>query len=98
MLPGYQGGFAYNQMGFFQLTVTNIGQAGSDTYDLTSVSNSQDWTVTFYSSDGKTPLADTDQNGTVDTGVLAQGEGARFCCQIAGLHPRWMSVRQWEWR
>ncbi len=82
LLPDYQGGFALNQTGNYHLTVTNIGQAGSDTYDLIFNSSSPDWGVTFYSDDGVTPLTDSDQNGKVDTGPLAPGSGREIVAKL----------------
>ena len=64
------------------MTVTNIGQAGSDTYDLVFNSSSTDWSVTFYSEDGITPLTDSDQNGKVDTGPLAPGSGREIVAKL----------------
>lgn len=54
----------------FQVTVRNTGELGADTYDLAV---SSFWTVGLYAADGFTPLTDTDGNGTVDTGPVAQG-------------------------
>lgn len=54
----------------FHLQVRNTGEFGSDTYDLTSSST---WPVSLYAADGSTPLTDTDSDGVVDTGSLAQG-------------------------
>ena len=54
----------------FKIDVRNTGDLGADTYDLTSVSS---WPVSFYAADGTTPLTDTDSDGTIDTGSVAQG-------------------------
>jgi hypothetical protein len=54
----------------FNLTISNSGTLGTDTYDLTITSN---WSVTFYASNGITPLTDTDTDGVIDTGPLPQG-------------------------
>lgn len=51
------------------LTVTNSGDLGSDTYDLTSSSN---WPLSFRDAFGNL-LTDTDSDGKVDTGPIAQG-------------------------
>ena len=54
----------------FNITISNSGTLGTDTYDLTMTSN---WPVTFYASNGLTPLTDTDADGVIDTGPLPQG-------------------------
>jgi len=54
----------------FNITISNPGNLGTDTYDLTITSN---WPVTFYASNGLTPLTDTDTDGVIDTGPLPQG-------------------------
>ena len=65
------GGFApINGYKDFNITFSNSGTLGTDTYDLTITSN---WPVTFYASNGVTPLTDTDADGVVDTGSIPQG-------------------------
>ena len=54
----------------FTITITNIGNLGTDTYDLTTSST---WPVTFYASNGITPLTDTDADTVIDTGPITQG-------------------------
>lgn len=57
----------------FTNRVQNAGSA-EDTFDITLADVSTipaDWTVTFYKSDGLTPLPDTDGDGTPDTGPIA---------------------------
>ncbi len=54
----------------FNISVQNIGELGSDTYDLIATST---WPVSFYANDGITPLTDTDVSGTIDTGSIAEG-------------------------
>jgi hypothetical protein len=54
----------------FDITISNSGTLGADTYDLTMISN---WPVTFYASDGVTPLRDSDADTVVDTGPILQG-------------------------
>jgi hypothetical protein len=53
----------------FLLTVTNTGDLGADTYDLTTASS---WPVTLYQSDGTTELTDTDADTIIDTGPVPQ--------------------------
>lgn len=52
----------------FILTARNLGELGTDTYDLVS-----DPPISLYAADGTTPLADTNGDGVVDTGPVAQG-------------------------
>lgn len=53
----------------FQLAIRNTGDRGADVFDLTA---SSAWPVAFYRADGSTPLTDTDGDGLVDTGSIAQ--------------------------
>lgn len=53
----------------FQVFIRNTGELGTDTYDLTI---SSAWPVSLYAADGITPLTDTDSDGAVDTGPVAQ--------------------------
>lgn len=69
--PLYQGRFTHpGETVTFQVPIRNTGELGDDTYDL-SVSSS--WPFGLYAADGTTPLTDTDSDGTVDTGSVAQG-------------------------
>jgi hypothetical protein len=69
--PLYQGRFTRaGATESFQVPIRNTGELGADTYDL-SVSSS--WLVSLYAADGTTPLTDTDGDGAVDTGPVAQG-------------------------
>jgi len=69
--PLYQGRFAHvDETVTFEVPIHNTGELGSDTYDLFV---SSPWSVGLYVADGATPLADTDFDGTVDTGSVAQG-------------------------
>jgi len=63
----------------FQVDVRNTGELGADTYDLTTSST---WPVTFYAADGVTPLTDTDSDGTIDTGSLAQGNTVTITAKV----------------
>ncbi len=55
----------------FSLLISNLGDLGPDTFDLTAVSN---WPLTFFDDDGLTPLTDTNEDGNIDTGPMASGE------------------------
>lgn len=69
--PLHQGRFARaGETATFQIPIRNTGELGADTYDITTVST---WPVSLYAADGTTPLTDTDGDGTVDTGSVAQG-------------------------
>jgi len=63
----------------FQVSIRNIGDLGADTYDLFTSSS---WPVSFYAADGTTPLADTDGDGTVDTGSVAQGSTVTITVKV----------------
>ncbi len=58
----------------YPMKVINIGYSGSDIFDLT-YSSPSGWTVSFYESDGATPLGDANTNGKPDTGNLAVSGG-----------------------
>ncbi|MEA3309410.1 MAG: hypothetical protein U9Q70_07855, partial [Chloroflexota bacterium] len=63
----------------FEISVRNNGEFGTDTYDL-SVSSS--WSVDLYAADGTTLLTDTDSDGTVDTGTVAQGSSFTVVAKV----------------
>ena len=56
----------------FQISIRNTGDLGADTYDLTV---SSPWPVSLFAADGVTLLVDTDGDGVVDTGAMAQAQG-----------------------
>jgi hypothetical protein len=69
--PLYQGHFTHaGETPAFQVPIRNTGELGADTYDLTTSST---WPVSLYAADGVTPLTDTDNDGVMDTGAVAQG-------------------------
>ncbi|MBC7228597.1 MAG: hypothetical protein H5T61_15420, partial [Thermoflexales bacterium] len=69
--PRYQGRFTHaGAVETFQVPIRNTGELGGDTYDI---SVSSPWTMSLYGEDGSTTLADTDGDGVVDTGLVAQG-------------------------
>ena len=55
----------------FQLTITNLGDLGEDTYELMLDS---DWHTELCESDSMAPLADSNGDGNIDTGPIPQGE------------------------
>ncbi|HLB69041.1 MAG TPA: hypothetical protein VJN63_11425, partial [Thermoplasmata archaeon] len=61
------------------LLLQNAGTTASDTFDITSFS---DWPITFYDASGTTLLADTDGDGTPDTGNVTIGGIVPIVVQI----------------
>lgn len=69
--PLYQGRFTRaGETAAFQVSIRNNGDLGVDTYDLSVLSA---WPTSLYAADGTTHLTDTDGDGAVDTGPVAQG-------------------------
>ena len=62
----------------YELQINNNGTLGTDTYNLTTTSN---WDLTFKNSGG-IPLTDTNADGIVDTGPLAQGAEFKFVAEV----------------
>jgi len=80
MRPPYQGSFTHaDGAAAFQVSILNTGELGSDTYDITPSSS---WTASLYAADGATPLTDTDGDGTVDTGSVAQGSSSTVVVRV----------------
>ncbi len=78
--PLHQGRFTYaDQTETFEIPIHNTGELGADTYDVTTSST---WPVSLYKADGVTPLSDTDGDGTVDTGSVAQGETTTIVAKV----------------
>lgn len=64
-------GFIYpGEVSRIEMVIRNTGELGSDTYDLILDTS---WAAGLFRADGATPLSDTNGNGIVDTGPLAQG-------------------------
>ena len=81
LYPKTQGAFgAAGAVVQFDQTVRNTGEFGADTFDLTV---SSAWPTTLYQADGSTPLADTDSDGTPDTGPVAQGDSTTIVVKTA---------------
>ncbi len=82
------------------LLIKNIGTSGADTYDLIPPGASA-WTVNYYLSNGSTLLTDTNANGYIDTGPMAQGSSKSILARItlpagasAGYYLNWgLTVR-----
>lgn len=78
--PVHQGRFtAPGETVAFQLSLRNTGELGSDTYDILV---SSAWSVGLYGADGTTLLTDTDGDGTVDTGSLAEGDAVTITAEV----------------
>jgi len=63
----------------FQFPILNTGELGADTYDITVASP---WPATLYHADGTTLLSDTNGNGVVDTGSIAQGQTKNVVVEV----------------
>lgn len=63
----------------FPLYIRNIGDLGTDTFDLLVTSA---WPASLYAADGVTPLTDTDADGAPDTGPLAPGTGVTITVKV----------------
>ena len=64
----------------FTFTAQNQGDLGIDTFDVHLDST---WPISAYAADGVTPLTDTNGNGIMDTGALAQAEIGTFAVRLA---------------
>ena len=74
----------------FTVTVRNIGTSGADTFDVTLSMGPNGWPVAVFSSDGTTPLPDTDSDGIPDTGPLGYRNETRIVAKVsvpAGVVP-----------
>ena len=86
--PLYQGRFTHaGETVAFHVPIRNTGELGSDTYDLPLASG---WSATLYAADGVTPLTDSDSDGTVDTGPVAQGSSTTVI--VKTTTPDWATV------
>lgn len=78
--PPYHGRFtSAGEMAAFQIPIRNTGELGADTYDLTT---SSAWPVSLYAADGTTPLTDSDGDGHLDTGPVAQGNTCNIIVKV----------------
>ncbi len=72
LLPRFQGGFTSGGLARYQTIVFNNGESGSDRYNLQAVSSSPGWQARLLWPDGSA-LRDTNSDGVIDTGLVAQG-------------------------
>jgi len=56
-----------------------LGDLGEDTFELTADAN---WSFAFLAADGTTPLIDSNGDGTIDTGPLAQRETRQIFLEV----------------
>jgi hypothetical protein len=71
IFPQHYGAFFYpGETTTTRIPIRNIGDLGVDTYNITVASS---WLASLTHEDGVTPLTDTDGDGTIDTGPVAQG-------------------------
>ena len=78
--PLHQGHFVHaGETATFEIPIRNTGELGTDTYDVTASST---WPISLYKADGITPLSDTDGDGIMDTGSVAQGATATIIAKI----------------
>lgn len=84
--PLYLGEFAYSQdVDEFTFTLTNNGNLGTDVYDMTATTAplGGGWSVGLFDAGAGTPLSDTDADGVVDSGSLAQGVSKEILVRVS---------------
>lgn len=80
--PPHAGAFAAaGQEVAFRVGIENTGELGADTYEI-DATGAAGWATALYAADGTTPLSDTNSNGHVDTGLLAQGQTIAITVKI----------------
>lgn len=84
--PLYLGEFASSlDVDEFTFTLTNNGDLGADTYDMsaTTAPLGGGWTVALFDAATEVPLSDTDGDGTIDSGSLAQGMSREILVRVS---------------
>lgn len=72
IFPQHYGAFIYpGEMSSTEIPIRNTGELGADTYDL---SLNTSWAAALFHQDGVSPLTDTDGDGVIDSGSVAQAE------------------------
>jgi len=80
--PPHAGAFAAaGQQVAFQVGIENTGELGADTYEIDAF-GAAGWATALYAADGTTPLSDTNGDGHVDTGLLAQRQTGAITIKI----------------
>lgn len=69
---------------------SNPGESATDTFKVTALqtetSNGSDWTIKYFNQDKSKALTDTDQDGIVETGPVAQGATVEIV--VAAIAPQ----------
>lgn len=84
--PLYMGGFAYSlDEDDFTFTITNNGDLGADTYDMTVTTAplGGGWSVDLFDAATKVPLSDTDADGTIDSGSLSKATSKEILVRVS---------------
>ncbi len=63
----------------FRIAIENTGETPTDTYELTVESG---WPAALFGPDGTTPLTDTNASGSIDTGMVLQGESLTIVARV----------------
>lgn len=91
LTPRDQGGFTQaGGRNMFEVGLQNTGELGADTYEFNLVQDGVGWEVNLLAADGSTPLVDTDSDGSVDSGELAQGAVRSIFVEV--LAPRIVNI------
>lgn len=80
--PLYQSALSLNMSSQLQAQVSNIGDLGSDTINLSALSSAPGWTVSFIDAHTGAPLTDTNGDGKLDSGQLVQGASEEFDLKV----------------
>ncbi|MEM4233006.1 MAG: PQQ-binding-like beta-propeller repeat protein, partial [Thermoplasmata archaeon] len=64
------------------IDVVNSGSLPTDTFDLYASTGPLGWETDLLSSDGVTPLTDTDGDGIIDTGPVASREATKIIARV----------------
>ena len=64
----------------FKVLAVNAGDLGADTFEINYPVN--EWQMVFMTEHGEDQLKDTNHNGTIDTGLLQQGESKTILVQV----------------
>jgi hypothetical protein len=75
-------GFTSDQVASLKITVINTGEQGPDSYNLTTSSVLAGWSVNLHRADTGALLTDTNQDGKIDTGLIAQGDSRKVYLKI----------------
>ncbi len=82
LTPTELSGFTSNQVASLDLAVTNTGERGTDRYNLAASGLKDGWSAEFHNADTGSVLTDSNQDGKVDTGLIAQGSSSQVYLKI----------------